>query len=164
MPEWQLSTTGRETAQREERDVRANAGRHASTFIKYTDALCRMVAAAKQEGFDPELYWTEIESYFDLEKFVRIGAFREVTGWADYRALVSQWAETTEFWYNFRRLTEAGDRIVWEIEEHNTPAGAEQSICNSLTVAQFDLDGKIVRLDVYLQSEAMLAALSNWGA
>lgn len=153
----------RDTAKAEEQRTRAAAGPLARKFIEYSDALRDLVQGSKQPDFDERAAWDRIESYFDLPSFVRYGAFREVTGWNDYRKLLAQWASTTHFWYNFRRLTEAGDRIVWEIEEHNTPVGGEENVCHSLTVAQFNDESKIVRLDVYLQTEAMLAAHSNWG-
>jgi hypothetical protein len=153
----------RNAAKAEEQEARAQAGPLTRTFLRYSDKLGEVVAAAKTQGHDLTSAWAEIESHFDIPNFVRYGAFREVTGWVDYRALLTQWATTTDFWYNFRRLTEAGDRIVWEIEEHNTPVGGTENVCHSLTVAQFNTEGKICRLDVYLQSEAMMAAHSNWG-
>jgi hypothetical protein len=153
----------RNAAKSAEAEARGGAGPLTKQFLQYSDALCDVVAAAKNPEADLTSAWSEIESYFDVANFVRYGAFREVTGWADYRALLAQWAASTDFWYNFRRLTEAGDRIVWEIEEHNTPVGGEENICHSLTVAEFNADGKISRLDVYLQSEAMLKAHANWG-
>ncbi len=162
MNEGPTPSMDRDAAAANEREARAAAGPLARSFIEYSDALRAVVKAAKEPGFDPDTAWAQIESYFDLPNFVRQGAFREITGWAEYRRLLTGWATSTDFWYNFRRLTEAGDRVVWEIEEHNTPAGGPETICNSLTVAQFNAAGKIRRLDVYLQSEGMRAAHSNW--
>jgi hypothetical protein len=153
----------RDAARAAEQEARAAAGPLTRKFIAYSDALCDLVKAAKEPGFNSATAWSEIESYFDLPSFVRCGAFREVTGWAEYRDLLAHWATTTEFWYNFRRLTEAGNRCVWEVEEHNTPIGGAENVCHSLTVAEFNSAGKICRLDVYLQSEGMLGAHSNWG-
>lgn len=158
------NTIDRDAARAAEQNARATAGPLARKFIAYSDALCALVKAAKEPGFDPATAWTRIESSFDLPNFVRYGAVREVTGWDDYRGLLTQWATTTDFWYNFRRLTEAGDRTVWEVEEHNTPVDGTENVCNSLTVAQFNADRRICRLDVYLQSEGMRAAHSNWRA
>lgn len=155
--------TDRIEAQRAEADARAAASANLQNFLDYSDALLELVNAAKQPGFDPIPYWSKIESHFDLPNFLRYGAFREITGWAEYKGLLAQWAATTDFWYNFRRVTEAGDRTIWEIEEHNTPIGGDENVCHSLTVAQFNPDGKIARLDVYLQSEAMAAGHTNWG-
>lgn len=149
-------------AARAEQAAREAAGTNLASFVAYSDALVALVKAAKSADFDLAPHWAKIESYFDLPSFVRYGAFREVTGWAEYKGLISQWAGTTDFWYNFRRVTEAGDRTIWEIEEHNTPVGGEENVCNSLTVAEFNPAGKIRRLDVYLQSEAMMAGHTNW--
>jgi hypothetical protein len=159
----ELCMIDRDAARADEERARAAAGPLATRFIAYSDALGRLVEGAKQHDFDSNETWAEIESYFDLPNFVRYGAFQEVTGWEGYRSLLTHWAATTHFWYNFRRLTEAEGRIVWELEEHNTPVGGEENVCHSLTVAQFNPAGRICRLDVYLQSKAMLGAHANWG-
>lgn len=150
-------------ARRAEDYARATAGVLGQTALLYSDLIGDMVRASKND--DPEIskIWQDIEALIDIPSFVRYGAFREVGGWAEYRALLESWAGTTDFWYNFRRFSEAGDRVFWEIEEHNTPVGGVETVANSMTAFQFNAGGKIVRLDVYLQAEIMLSAHENWG-
>lgn len=153
----------REAARAAEDGARAAAGRLGRKALAYSDCICRTVAAARQPGFDPVAGWAELEAMVDVENFVRHGAFREVTGWAEYRDLLSGWATTTDFWYNFRRLSETGDMAFWEVEEHNTPHGGAEGVVNSMTAFQFNAEGRICRLDVYLQADIMRAGHANWG-
>lgn len=96
MSQMQIATIDREAACAAEQNARATAGPLARKFIAYSDALCALVKAAKDPGFDPATAWTRIESYFDLPDFVRYGAFREVTGWEEYRGMLaahSNWGD-----------------------------------------------------------------------
>jgi hypothetical protein len=151
----------REAARAAEDAARAGAGRLARKAIAYSDCVARTVAAAKQAGGGADI-WAELEAMIDVPNFVRYGAFREVTGWAEYRELLTGWATTTSFWYNFRRLSETGDMAFWEVEEHNTPEGGEESVVNSMSAFQFNAEGKICRLDIYLQADIMRAGNTNW--
>ncbi|MFT3967396.1 MAG: hypothetical protein QM690_16090, partial [Sphingobium sp.] len=124
----------RTEAKRAEEAARANAGPLARKAIQYSDIIATIVEAAKQPDFDRDAGWAMI----DIPRFIRYGAFREVIDWPQYRDLLNQWAGTTDFWYNFRRISETADRVFWEIEEHNTPKGAPETIVNSMTAFQFD--------------------------
>ena len=156
----------REAARAAEDAARAGAGRLGRKAIAFSDCVARTVLAAKQPDFgaphSAHAIWAELEAMIDVPNFVRYGAFREVTGWAEYRDLLTGWATTTAFWYNFRRLSETGDMAFWEVEEHNTPADGEESVVNSMTAFQFNAEGKICRLDIYLQADIMRPGHSNW--
>ena len=49
-----------------------------------------------------------------------------------------------------RRISEVGDLVYYEVEERHH-RGDDVHVVNSMTVFEFDDDGKIRHLDVYLQ-------------
>jgi hypothetical protein len=131
-------------------DRAAVTGEYARKALYYTDSIKRLVAAAKNPGFD-ERDWDEITAIIDTARFERVGNDKAVMGWDVYRELITRWATTTDYWDEFRRVSEAGQRVFLELTEHNTPRGGAESVVNSCSVYQFDEAGKLVHLDIYLQ-------------
>lgn len=142
-----MTTATRETSWT---DRTAVTGEYARKVLAYTDCIKRTVDAAKQPGFD-ESGWDELASLLDTARFERVGNDKVAMGWDVYRGLLTMWGTTTDFWSEFRRVSEAGDRVFLELTEHNTPRGGAESVVNSCTVYQFDGAGKLVHLDIYLQ-------------
>ena len=130
--------------------ARAAAGPLAEKVFQYTDLIESTVKAAKQPGFT-EAGWAGLEALIATDRFERIGNFRERMDWPQYRAMLTQWGTTTGFWSNFRRITEVGRLVFLELEEHNTPRDGEESVVNSLSLYEFDADGRLCHLDIYLQ-------------
>lgn len=130
-------------------DRNAVTGRLALKVLAYTDAIKRMVDGAKSAAPD----WSEIAALLDTSAFRRVGNDKVDMGWDVYCDLLGQWATTTDFWAEFHRVSEAGNRVFLELTEHNTPRGGVESVVNSCTVYQFDDAGKLVHLDIYLQHE-----------
>ena len=118
--------------------------------LAYGEAIERAVAAAKQPGFGED-GWAEVEAMIDVAAFERVGNFMERQNWPEYRAMLTQWGTTTAFWSKFRRISETGDLVFLELEEHNTPAGGAETVVNSLSLYEFGDAGKLVRLHIYLQ-------------
>jgi hypothetical protein len=133
-------------------DRSAVTGEYARKVLAYTDCIKRTVDAAKTQGFD-ERGWDALAALLDTEKFERVGNDKVAMGWEVYRGLLTKWATTTDFWAEFHRVSEAGNRVFLELTEHNTPHGGAESVVNSCTVYQFDGAGKLVHLDIYLQHE-----------
>jgi hypothetical protein len=135
-------------------DKNAVTGKYARKVLQYGEIIERMVKAAKQPGFT-EAGWDELASLLDVAKFERVGNDRAAMGWDVYRGLLTQWATTTDFWGRFRRISEVGNLVFLELEEHNTPIGPSggggESVVNSCTVYEFDEADKLVHLDIYLQ-------------
>jgi hypothetical protein len=127
-------------------------GIHAAKVLAYTDCIKRTVDAAKAPGFD-ESGWDELASLLDTARFERVGNDKVAMGWDVYRGLLTIWGTTTDFWSEFRRVSEAGNRVFLELTEHNTPRGDAESVANSCTVYEFDDAGKIIHLDIYLQHD-----------
>jgi hypothetical protein len=133
----------------------------ARKVLRYTDLIEQTVNAAKQPGFTPD-DWNVLSEVVNVETFQRVGNFKEVMDWPAYVAMLSQWGTTTAFWSKFRRISEAGNVVFLELEEHNTPEGRPESVVNSLSVYEFGDDGKICHLDIYLQYVPDGAAM-EWG-
>ena len=128
----------------------ATVGPLSAKVLAYGDCIERTVRAAKEPGFALS-GWAELEAMLDVERFIRVGNFREVMTWPQYRDMLMQWGATTDFWANFRRISEVGNLVFLELEEHNTPQGGEESVVNSLSLYEFDDAGRLVHLDIYLQ-------------
>lgn len=130
--------------------ARANAGPLAAKVFRYNELIEQVVNAAKQPGFTADA-WKALEEVIDPVNFERVGNYKEVMDWPAYIAMLTAWGTTTEFWSNFRRISESGNCVFLELEEHNTPKDGKESVVNSLSLYEFDSDGRIIHLDIYLQ-------------
>lgn len=133
-------------------DKTAVTGTYARKVLQYGDVIERTVRAAKEPGFT-EAGWDELASLLDVTKFERVGNDKVAMGWEVYRGLLMMWGGTTDFWSEFRRISEIGNLVILELTEHNTPRGGAESVVNSCTLYEFDEAGKIVHLDIYLQHD-----------
>jgi hypothetical protein len=134
------------------RDIDEAAKEHAGLSRKvldYSIEMKRMVEAAKQPGF-AEASWAGLSGYVNVEKFIRVGNFKEVMTWADYVAFLTPWAMHSEWEGSFKRVTESGSLVILELEERSR-VGGHSSVVNSVSVYEFGDDGRIEHLDIYLQ-------------
>ena len=134
------------------RDKAAVTGTYARKVLQYGEIIERTVRAAKEPGFT-EAGWDELASLLDVARFERVGNDKVAMGWDVYRSLLMGWATTTDFWSEFRRISEVGNIVFLELTEHNTVRGQAESVVNSCTLYEFDEAGKLVHLDIYLQHE-----------
>lgn len=119
------------------------------TVLEYAATTGRLVGEAKQPGFT-EAGWAPLAELVDTENFLRVGAFKEEMDWAGYVAFLTGWATTSEWECTFKRITEHGDLVFLELEERSV-VGDFHSVVNSLSSYEFSDDGRIRRLDLYLQ-------------
>lgn len=133
-------------------DRDAVTGPFARKVLAYTDCIKRTVESAKAPGFD-ESGWAELTAMLDTARFRRVGNDKVDMGWEVYRKLLTMWAVSTDFWAEFHRISEVGNRVFLELTEHNCPRGGSETVVNSCTVYQFDDAGKLVHLDIYLQHD-----------
>jgi hypothetical protein len=119
------------------------------TVLEYAATTGRLVGEAKQPGFT-EAGWAPLAELVDTENFLRVGAFKEEMDWAGYVGFLTGWATTSEWECTFKRITEHGDLVFLELEERST-VGDFNSVVNSLSSYEFSDDGRIRRLDLYLQ-------------
>ena len=108
-----------------------------------------LVDAAKQPGFTVDS-WAPLAELVDTDGFVRVGNFKEVMNWQDYVEFLTNWATSAQWECSFKRITETGNVVFLELEERSGISGSRNSV-NSLSVYEFDSQGKIARIDVYLQ-------------
>ncbi|MCV7346738.1 hypothetical protein [Mycolicibacterium rhodesiae] len=119
------------------------------TVLDYSALMKRLVDEAKQPGFSTES-WAPLAELIDTPNFVRVGNFKEVMNWDDYVAFLTNWATSSEWESEFKRVTEAGNVVFLELEERSRIGDFSNSV-NSVSVYEFDPSGKITRIGVYLQ-------------
>lgn len=108
--------------------------------------MARLVPAV-----DRDADWAPLAEFVAVDEFERVGTFCEVQNWQDYTEMLTQWATAVDsFETTVRRISELRDRVYFEIEERHY-RGGNVNVVNSMTVFEFDEDGKIRHLDVYLQ-------------
>ena len=121
----------------------------ARTVLDYSELMKRLVDEAKQPGFTAQS-WAPLAELIDTENFVRVGNFKEVMNWEEYVTFLTNWATSSEWGATFKRVTEVGDVVFLELEEHSRIGEFSTSV-NSVSVYEFGSTGKITRIDVYLQ-------------
>lgn len=95
--------------------------------------------------------WAPLEVYIAVDDFERVGTFLEVQNWREYTEMLTMWASATDsFETTVRRVAELDDLVYYEIEERHHRDG-DVHVVNSMTVFEFDGDGRICHLDVYMQ-------------
>jgi hypothetical protein len=114
--------------------------------LDYEAVMKRLVLTAGR----PE-DWAPLAEFVAVDGFERVGTFLEVQDWPQYLQMLTTWAAHTDsFETTRRRVAELPGRVYFEIEERHR-RGRAVHVVNSMTVFEFDGEGKISRLDVYLQ-------------
>jgi hypothetical protein len=118
--------------------------------LGFEATLKRLVATAKEPGFT-SADWAPLAEFAAVDDFQRVGTWMEVMNWHEYLEFMTKWAAASlGFDTVLRRISELPALVYFEIEErHTRPDGI--AAVNSLSVYEFDADGKIRHLDVYLQ-------------
>jgi hypothetical protein len=123
-----------------------NAGPLTRIVFEFEQVMKRLVPVAKASAD-----WAPLARFVAVDDFERVGCFLEVQNWQQYTEMLSQWASATDsFETTPRRITELRSLVYFEIEERHY-RGGKVHVVNSLTVFEFDADGKIRHLNVYLQ-------------
>ncbi len=117
--------------------------------LEYTLEMKRTVDRAKLDGFDRDS-WATLARFVDVESFERVGPFKDHMTWPEYVEFLTSWAPGRYWECSLRSITDVGDRVFVELEERNVP-GDSTSAANSLSVYEFDDDGRLRHLAVYLQ-------------
>ncbi len=119
--------------------------------LDYSRTMSRLVKSAKEPGFSTQS-WAPLAELVAVDDFVRIGPFKEVMNWTEYAEFLTTWAKSSEWDCSFKRISEAGDVVFLELEERSQ-IGDFSSEVNSASVYEFDTDGKITYIAVYLQMQ-----------
>ena len=114
--------------------------------LSYTETMKRLVPVARAAKD-----WAPLTEFVALDKFQRVGVFREVQDWWQYTEMLTRWASGIDsFETSLLRVSELPDLVYYEVEERHHFSGGVR-VVNSLTVFQFDPGAKIRHLDVYLR-------------
>lgn len=120
--------------------------------IEYSELFARLVESIKESG-SSGVAWGPLEELVDVDNFVRQGVFLtdkpETIGWQTYKSYIEQYGGETDWEATLRHLTEAGNRVILELEERNTRAGFTH-IANTVMAYGFDDEGKVKTLEVYV--------------
>jgi hypothetical protein len=126
-------------------------GRLTRVVLVY-DAAMRAVVKAAIESGAATVDWSPLEEFVATAEFERVGTWMEVSDWARYTAFLTQWASASVgFESVIRRVSELPGLVYLEVEERHTRPGGTVEVVNSLSVYEFNDEGKIRHLNVYLQ-------------
>jgi hypothetical protein len=106
-------------------------------------------ARGQDNGYSPD-EWLGLKD-FVTDDFERIGTFKEVMSFEDMVGFLQKWSPTMDWEGSFKRVTEYDNVVVLELEERVKTAG-EWSAVNTVSIYEFNADGKLRHLDVYIQS------------
>lgn len=106
-------------------------------------------ARGKGEDYSPD-EWFGLRDLV-TDDFRRVGNFKEVMDCDQMIGFLQAWSPTSDWEGSFKRITENDNVVVLELEERVNHSG-EWSAVNSVSVFEFDAEGKVRYLDVYLQA------------
>lgn len=116
--------------------------------MRYQDTVRQLVSIAKT----PE-DWAPLGEFIATDGFERIGPFLDIQDWPQYTQMLNGWAAgVTAFDTTVRRISELPQRVYFEIEERHQ-YGDSFVVVNSMTVFEFNVEGKIGHIDVFLQQK-----------
>jgi hypothetical protein len=119
----------------------------AKKVIEYQDTVRNLVPTVKSPDD-----WAPLGEFLAIDEFERVGPFLDVQDWPQYAETVNGWAQGVQsFETTVRRVCELPQRVYFEVEERHL-YGDDWLVVNSMNVFEFNEDGKVRRLDVYLQS------------
>lgn len=122
----------------------------ARKVLDYSVTVKGLADECKQPGFKNEK-WDELFSeFFDKENFLRIGHLKEEMDYPAYVEFQTKWAPVSDWECSFKRITEEDNVVFLELEERATVQGYT-NVVNTLSVYEFNSEGKFRHIDVYLQ-------------
>lgn len=104
---------------------------------------------AKGPDYSPD-EWQGLRDFVS-DDFQRIGNFKETMTIDAMIAFLATWCVDAHWEGSFKRVTEHDNVVFLELEERVVYDG-QQNVVNSVSVYEFNADGKLRHLDVYLQA------------
>lgn len=136
-----------------------DVGPLSAKVLEYTRIIKDLVDRSKKPGAGRD-DWASLSELVAIDQFRRVGIYREEMTWEGYLDFMVPWAASKDFDSIVRRITESGNLVFFEIEEHHTKDG-EVAVVNSMNVFEFNEAERICRLDVYLQGQLGSAAFTR---
>ena len=116
------------------------------TVLEYVRTMKGLVPAVK----DPA-DWAPLADFVAVDEFERVGTFLEVQNWRQYTEMLTQWGSARPR----SRPRCVGSPSCPASSTSRSKSGTSEAmtshVVNSMTVFEFNEDGKICHLDVYLQ-------------
>lgn len=106
-------------------------------------------ARGKGTGYSPD-EWLGLKD-FVADDFERVGNFKEVMSFGDMVGFLQAWSPTADWEGSFKRVTEHDNVVILELEERVTHNGDKNAV-NSVSIYEFNAQGKLRHLDIYLQA------------
>ena len=106
-------------------------------------------ARGKGNGYSPD-EWLGLKDFVS-DDFERIGTFKEVMTFESMIGFLQKWSPSMDWEGSFKRVSEYDNVVVLELEERVKTDG-EWSAVNTVSIYEFNADGKLRHLDVYIQS------------
>lgn len=108
----------------------------------------RLFDRAKGPDYSPN-EWEGLKDFVS-DDFQRIGNFKEVMTIDTMIAFLSTWCVDSHWEGSFKRVTEYDNVVFLELEERVVHNG-DQVVVNSVSVFEYNTEGKLRHLDIYLQ-------------
>lgn len=106
-------------------------------------------ARGKDNGYSPD-EWLGLKDFVS-DDFERIGTFKEVMTFEDMIRFLQKWSPSMDWEGSFKRVSEYDNVVVLELEERVKTDG-DWGAVNTVSIYEFNADGKLRHLDVYIQS------------
>ena len=106
-------------------------------------------AVAPAPDYSPD-EWLGLRDWV-TEDFERVGNFKEVMTGEQMITMLQKWAPNANWEGSFKRVTEHDNIVILELEERALHDGKWNAV-NSVSVYEFNEEGKLRHLDVYLQA------------
>lgn len=106
-------------------------------------------ARDKNSGYSPD-EWLGLKDFVS-DDFERIGNFKEVMTFGDMVGFLQAWSPTADWEGSFKRVSEYDNVVVLELEERVTHEGKNNAV-NTVSIYEFNAQGKLRHLDIYLQA------------
>lgn len=117
--------------------------------LEYSLIMKQLVDRAKEPDFDVDS-WALLTELVAIDEFDRVGNFKELMDWDQYTTFLTSWATNAQWECSFKRIAEIAATVFLELEERSSAGGATSAV-NSMSVYEFNADGKICHIDIYLQ-------------
>jgi limonene-1,2-epoxide hydrolase len=131
--------------------ISKDVGPLGAKVLEYERVFKRVAATAKRPGFS-QADWGALSELVAVEEFERVGMWRDVMGWDEYVEMLTEFTKANDFESGGHRIAEAGGRVYFDREERHIK-GDTVRVVNVLSVYEFNEQGKIRHLDVYIQGQ-----------
>jgi limonene-1,2-epoxide hydrolase len=132
-----------------ENAIGKDVGPLVAKVLEYESIFKRVAATAKRPGFS-QADWAPLAELIAVDEFERVGIWRDTMSWNEYADMLTEFTKANDFETSRQRLAEAGGRVYFDKEERHIK-GDNVIVVNSMSVYEFNEDGKIRHLDVYIQ-------------